>query len=297
MRLNSLALKDVEAALLARVRTDGGFSQQRDEPYRTDATAWAIITLSSIDPDKSCIQTAMTRLTADQHEDGRISIALDHPEAFWPTALAILAWSCSSVESEPRQRAIGFLLSTTGKHWNKRPDEIAQHNPALKGWPWIAATHSWIEPTALSLIALSVAGYQAHLRVKEAVHMLMDRQLPHGGWNYGNTSVFGQDLRPAPETTGAALHALTGYVARQDVQRSLDYLCKEVTRLHTPISLGWTLLALNSWCVPVPNTSSLITDCLKKQERYGPYNTTSLCLLVLPLVNPTGLLGSAKTVC
>lgn len=290
MRLNSLALKDVEAALLARVRTDGGFSQQRGEPYRTDATAWAIITLSSIDADRTCIQTAMTQLTADQHEDGSISIAPDHPEAFWPTPLAILAWSCSSVDSEPRRRAIRFLLGTTGKHWNKRPDEIAQHNPALNGWPWIAATHSWIEPTALSLIALSVAGYQDHSRVKEAVHMLMDRQLPHGGWNYGNTSVFGQELRPAPESTGAALHALTGHVARPDVQLSLDYLSKEITRLHTPISLGWGLLALNSWGVPFPNASNLITDCLKRQERYGPYDTASLCLLILPLVRPNGLL-------
>jgi hypothetical protein len=187
-------------------------------------------------------------------------------------------------------------LSTTGKHWEKRPDEIAQHNTDLKGWPWIAATHSWTEPTALSVIALSVAGYQAHSRVKEAVHMLMDRQLPHGGWNYGNTSVFGQELRPAPESTGAALHALTGHVTRQDVQRSLDYLGKEVTRLHTPISLGWSLLGMNSWGVSPPNAPTLIAGCLEKQERYGAYDTTSLCLLVLPLVSPAGLLRSAKVV-
>ncbi len=123
--------------------------------------------------------------------------------------------------------------------------------------------------------------------------MLMDRQLPHGGWNYGNTSVFGQELRPAPENTGAALHALTGHVARQDVQRSLDYLSKEVTRLHTPIALGWSLLALNSWGVSPPNTPGLIADCLERQERYGPYDTASLCLLVLPLVRPNGLLAKS----
>jgi len=129
MRWNSLALTDVQAALLARVRTEGGFSQQRGEPYRTDATAWAIITLSSIDADMTCIQPAMTRLTADQHEDGSISIAPDHPEAFWPTPLAVLAWSCSPVDSEPRRGAIGFLLRTTGKHWEKRLDEIGRNLP------------------------------------------------------------------------------------------------------------------------------------------------------------------------
>ncbi len=296
MSLSSPTLTCVDADLLTRVRADGGFGNQRGDPYRADATAWAIIALSSIDADRTCIQPAIARLTADQHEDGSISIAPDHREAFWPTPLAILAWSCSSVDSESRQRAIGFLLSTTGKHWDKRPDEIAQHNTALKGWPWIAATHSWIEPTALSLIALSFAGYQIHPRVKEGIRMLMDRQLPHGGWNYGNTSVFGQELRPAPESTGAALHALAGRVARQDVQRSLDYLSKEVIRLHTPISLGWSLLALNSWGISPPNVPSLIADCLERQERYGSYDTTSLCLLILPLIRPAGLLSSEKVV-
>src|SRR5688500_9210241 len=96
MSPRSLALRGVEHDLLTRVRADGGFS-----PYRLDATAWAVIALSAIDAHRSCIQPAMARLMADQHEDGSISIAPDHPEAFWPTPLATLAWSCSSVDSEP----------------------------------------------------------------------------------------------------------------------------------------------------------------------------------------------------
>jgi hypothetical protein len=243
---------------------------------------------------RKCILPAITRLMADQREDGSISIAPDHLEAFWPTPLAILAWSRCSAGVESQRRAIEFLLSTTGRHWEKRSDEIAQHNPALRGWPWIAATHSWIEPTALSMIALLASGYQAHPRVKEAVRMLMDRQLPHGGWNYGNTSVFGQELRPSPESTGAALHALTGHVACRDVRRSLDYLSIEVTRLRTPIALGWSLLALSSWGVSILNVPSLIAECLNRQERYGPYDTTSLCLLVLPLIKPNGLLAKSS---
>ena len=42
--------------------------------------------------------------------------------------------------------------------------------------------------------------------------MMLDRQLPHGGWNYGNTYVFGRELRPMPESTGAALTGLAGQV-------------------------------------------------------------------------------------
>ena len=291
MSSNSPALTYVEADLLTRLRPDGGFSNQRGGPYRPDATAWAIIILSSIKPDMKCIPPATARLIADQCEDGSLAISPDHPQAFWPTPLVILAGHCSSINGEPQHRAIKFLLSTTGRHWDRQGDDIAQHNTALKGWPWIAATHSWVEPTALAVIALSMTGYRIHSRVKEAVLMLMDRQLAHGGWNYGNTGVFGQELLPAPESTGAALHALTGHVARQDVQRSLDYLSKEVTRLRTPIALGWSLLALNSWGAFPDNAPSLIAECLKRQERHGPYDTTSLSLLGLPLVSPNGFLA------
>jgi hypothetical protein len=294
MSSNSPALTYVEADLLTRVRADGGFSNQRGDPYRSDATAWAIIALSSLDGNMSCIQRAIERLTADQLRDGRIGISLDHLDAFWPTSLAVLAWQGLPGYSQYQGRAIQFLLETTGRHWKKSVSDPMAHTPALKGWPWIHETHSWVEPTAISIIALRVAGYAGHPRIEEATRMLMDRQLPHGGWNCGNTIVFGQELRPAPESTGTALHALAGLVTREEVHLSLDYLSKEVTHLRTPIALGWSLLALNSWGVSPPNAPSLIAGCLERQERYGTYDTTSLCLLVLPLVRPAGLLNSEK---
>jgi hypothetical protein len=78
----------------------------------------------------------------------------------------------------------------------------------------VAGTHSWIEPTALGVIALKAAGHERHERVQEAIRMILDRQLPHGGWNYGNTFVFGRELRPMPESSGAALAGLAGQVER-----------------------------------------------------------------------------------
>src|SRR5205823_8208613 len=71
-----------------------------------------------------------------------------------------------------------------------------------------------------------------------ALPIFLDRQLPHGGWNYGNTLMFGKELHPMPESTGAALSGLAGMVDQDNVSRSLDYLQGEVDRLRTPISLG-----------------------------------------------------------
>lgn len=284
---------DIILQLTERILPEGGFGDRQNGTYRADATAWTILTLMATGTGSNLLDAARSHLATHQFGDGSICISPLHPQAFWPTALAVMAWQGSLVHRESQARAAQFLLQTTGRHWKKPANDIIGHNPAFKGWPWIAETHSWVEPTVLSMIALSTVGYGRHPRIEEAVQMLMDRQLPHGGWNYGNTSVFGQELHPAPESTGAALHALTGYVARQDVQRSLDYLCKEVTRLRTPIALGWSLLALNSWGNSPPNTTSLIAECLKRQERYGPYDTTSLCLLVLPLLSPNGLLAKS----
>jgi hypothetical protein len=111
--------------------------------------------------------------------------------------------------------------------------------------------------------------------------MLLDRQLPHGGWNYGNTTVYGRELHPMPESTGAALAGLTGRVDQGTVARSLDYLQGEVDRLRTPISLGWVLLGLAAWDLWPSNGSALAERCLANQARYGEYDTSALCLLLL----------------
>ena len=127
----------------------------------------------------------------------------------------------------------------------------------LKGWPWIEDTHSWVEPTATCVMALRGAGHGQHDRVREAVRMILDRQLPHGGWNVGNTIVFGNELHPMPEGTGSALASLAGVVDEAEVARSLDYLHGEVDRLRTPISLGWGLIGLAAWGRwPVEGSSS-----------------------------------------
>jgi hypothetical protein len=177
--------------------------------------------------------------------------------------------------------AVRFLLDVTGIHYTKKPDSPSTHDTALRGWPWIENTHSWVEPTAMSVMALRAAGHGAHERVREAVHMLLDRQLPHGGWNAGNTIVFGKELHMMPEGTGAALTSLAGTVKESDVGRSLDYLQNEVKKLRTPISLGWSLIGLAAWGRWPANGVALIDRCFGNQARYREYDTPSLCLLAL----------------
>jgi hypothetical protein len=267
--------------LESRALPEGGFSPRGGDPFRSDATAWGILALSRIAPDHSLLGPARDRLTTAQDPDGRVSMSREHEEAFWPTALSVLAWNGSQVHQPHCSRGVQFLLNTSGRHWKKESDNPMGHDPNIPGWPWIDGTHSWIEPTALSMIALKAAGHGQHLRVREAIRMLLDRQLPHGGWNYGNTLVFGRELHPMPESTGAALAGLTGQVEPGTVARSLDYLQGEVDRLRTPVSSGWALLGLAVWDRWPSNGVALVDRCLANQVRYGEYDTSALCLLLL----------------
>jgi hypothetical protein len=280
--MKSSLLKQVaRETLLKRFLAEGGVADRVDGQFRTDATAWAIIVLTALNELPLLIDRGRARLRSGQASDGRVSLSKDNPESFWPTALAVLAWQDAPAYADSQRQAVKFLLETTGVHYRSQSSDVAGHDAALKGWPWVANTHSWIEPTVLSVLALSGAGYGRHDRVQEALQMIQNRQLPHGGWNYGNTFVFGRELRPMPESTGTALAGLAGHVELGMVARSLDYLQGEVNGLCTPVSLGWGLVGLAAWGMWPSNGLELVERCLANQSRYGQYDTSSLCLVLL----------------
>jgi hypothetical protein len=269
----------------------GGFSMLPGGEYRPDITAWAILAFTSArydGRDDGSIESSRFRLAAGQQKDGRVSISPSHPESFWPTALAVLAWEGSPGHAEAQSRAVSFLLSTSGKHWDKVSGSPLAHDTSLRGWSWTAETHSWVEPTSMALLALKATGHSNHARVTEGVRMLLDRQLPSGGWNYGNTFVYGRELHPQPDMTGTALTALVGLVPEDDIKRSLEYLKESVSNLKTPRSLGWAIMGLGAWERRPRNSDGWIRACVKRQERYGTYDTTLLSLLLLAWMDGQG---------
>ncbi|WP_455388159.1 prenyltransferase/squalene oxidase repeat-containing protein [Petrachloros mirabilis] len=273
--------RTVQQELSQRFLPEGGIIERPRGAFCTDATAWGILAFGVAGGARTILEKHRGRLVHEQGEDGRVWLSPQHPESYWPTAIAILAWQDSSVGQAAQNRAIQFLLRSAGTHPPRKPDDPGAHDTALKGWSWIEDTHSWVEPTALGIMALQATGYSQHDRAREAVRMLLDRQLPHGGWNAGNTLVFGRELHPNPESTGAALTGLAGVVRHEKVARSINYLQGEVERLRTPISLGWSLLGLAAWDRWPSNGAALVERCLASQSRYGEYDTSALSLIFL----------------
>jgi len=269
-----------------------GFANRPGGTYRPDAACWAVMALRAAGLESDAIDKARRSLAEGQGDDGRVSISPANPQACWPTPLAVLAWLGAPQYAQSQDSAIRFLLDF--KHVGVPEDvEAGQDEDELAaGWPWIAKTHSWVEPTAYALVALRACRRAEHPRCRQAVRMLIGRQLQAGGWNYGDTVTFGQEMRPMPETTGMALAALAGRTPRETVEHSIAYLRSQWPELSTPISLAWTILGLQAWDEPLERPSERILHVLARQQQRGPYDTIALSLLSLAWHCQAGLVRS-----
>jgi len=217
-----------------------------DDPVATEPTALAALALACHGA-RQAARSAAQWLVETQAADGSVAVRRDMDGPRWPTSLAVMAWRVIDPDqfSLPIERALSWMLSLRGRT-QPRTSEIA-HDPTLAAWPWVEGTHAWIEPTALHVLALKATGHEQHPRVREAVRMLIDRQIPGGGCNYGNTGVLGQTLRPHVQPTGLALWALGGEtLGANRVAASLDWLQRELGEKTTSVSLAWGLLGLQA---------------------------------------------------
>jgi len=244
-----------------------------------EATALATLALTAHERAPRLVHEGLDRLAALQASDGGVPIRDDVPNPRWPTSLALLAWARGGEAfAQPRERAVGYLLRHRGKSFSRTP--LFGHDPTLVGWAWVDDTHSWVEPTAWAVAALRATGRAAHERVREGVRVLLDRCLPEGGWNYGNTRVMHHVLRPFPATTGVALVALAGEGRGEEVDRSLAYLREVAPTLRAPLSLGWAVLGLRAWAAAPDEALEWLERCALEPGRRPPDPTHDALLLL-----------------
>ena len=212
----------------------------------TEPTALVALALAA-HGQRDAARQAADWLAVTQATDGSVSVRRNTDGPRWPTSLSVLAWHVVDrvAFAERIDRAVTWMLSIRGKT-QARSSEI-HHDSTLAAWPWVVGTHAWIEPTALHVLALKATGYGDHPRVREAVRMLVDRQIPGGGCNYGNTGVLGQTLWPHVQPTGLALWALGGEnLGAGRIKASVAWLQQALCQRTTCMSLAWGLLGLRA---------------------------------------------------
>jgi len=199
-----------------------------------------------------------TPLLRQQHSSGAWGAMpnVDLPNAYH-TALALLAlrpYQLSPVR-DAADRAFAWLSELRGResHWLwqwkfRLFDRQVRFDPAKSGWPWVPGTVSWVAPTALAMLAFR-AWRRESARIAAGRDMILDRACPQGGWNAGNSEVFGVELDPHPDFTAMAVLALrdSGHGRKAIVWRSLDYLAARLSTSRSPHSLAWALIALSAY--------------------------------------------------
>jgi hypothetical protein len=171
------------------------------------------------------------------------------PKPRWTTPLAILFWSATEGGGSSRDKAVNWLLTQKGTTWKPTGQSPYGHDTRIIGWPWVDDTHSWLEPTAMAVLALRRCGLANHIRVRDGQRLIRDRAIRSGGWNYGNSAVFDADLRPQPAPTGMALLALAGVEDFDSplIQQGCEYLEAILPTTRAPQSLCFGTLALAAW--------------------------------------------------
>ena len=90
--------------------------------------------------------------------------------------------------------------------------------------------------------------------------MLLDRACVDGGWNSGNSVVYGVPLRPHVEATAIALLALQDEQRTEVIQKSLSWLRQNAASVDSVSSLAWCILSLFVYQEPVGGAEEQIGD-------------------------------------
>lgn len=280
----------------------GAWGYRAGAEAAAEPTALAAMALSAAEnPDDEQAarrrETAIHWLAETQRDDGAVPVTGAAGEPSWPTALAILAWLSCGRELAGRHRtnvdrAAARLLETRGKGIQSG-DPSRHHDTTLVGWPWVAGSHSWLEPTAYAVMALRASGASDHPRVREATQLIRDRALASGGWNYGNRMALGRELRPFPATTGVALIALAGGPKDGVVAAGLDYLTSELPRIRAPLSLAWGIRGLRAWDTQPDETECWLATAARRVVD-SPANPHYIAALLLAGAARDPFLASAE---
>ncbi|MEA3338253.1 MAG: prenyltransferase/squalene oxidase repeat-containing protein [Chloroflexota bacterium] len=235
-------------AFLAEAQNpDGGWGYAIAQDSSVEATA-AVVIATSDDPKMPEARVrALDWLDAAQHRDGGWGISADDQQSGWQTAWGLLAIVTAGSAEDSVARSAQWLLDVDTPE--PSADAMQQLQPlleidlTLKGWPWLPGQATWIEPTALAMLALAVAGHADSPRVTNAVRYLTDRRCPGGGWNVGNPVMFSQPLPPRAHPTAWALLALSRIAPETIMSQDVAAVREAMADDGGALALAWGLLA------------------------------------------------------
>lgn len=249
--------------LLARQGKAGWWGYRDAGSPAVEPTATAGLALLAAG-EAAAARRAADGLARVQRPDGSTPAVPGAPTSGWATPHAMLLWAALDGYDDRRRKARDWLLSIGGEPVREDASDrkALGHDVSLIGWSWVGGTHSWLEPTAMAVLALIAAGSRDHARVREGLRLIVDRAIPGGGWNYGNKVIYGATLRPQPGPTGLGLLALAAGNLRESpaAAPAIDYLRRVLPATRAAASLGWGVLGLRAHDARPPEADSWLSS-------------------------------------
>jgi hypothetical protein len=276
--------------LSSRQLSSGGWSFTASQQAATEATCLAALALFG---GTKATTMAIEFLTKYQLNNGGWPSFEGDTEACWATALALSTAIITNSLSEACERAMRWLLAERGKegHWFWRwkfkiADRNVRFDPDKYGWPWSPGTCSWVVPTAFSVIATKQFTTCNRTRLSEnrirlGVEMLLDRACADGGWNAGNSIVYGVELKPHVEATAIALLALQDEPRTSVIESSLAWLKHQAPSVESASSLAWSILSLFVYQQPIQELKTKLAAIVGDGSEMRNNATLATALLAL----------------
>lgn len=286
--------------LLELQNADGGWPSQAGRLSNTEATSFAALALRGLETGEATRagERALRWLSDRQRPDGSWAFSAAVPEASWATGIATLAMF--DRDRERARAGAGWLLGQEGRSlgwylsllYRVAPSLLlVKLNPDLKGWPWRSQATGFVEPTAYAMLALKKlrphVDARAEARIREAETMLYDRMCTEGGWNYGNSVVYGVDLPAYADVTALTLIALQDYRGSEPNAVSVAALRRMLAEVDSGLALAWATLCLTLY----GEDTEGLRRRLEQLYRDRPFllDTRSVALTLLALTGSTVL--------
>jgi hypothetical protein len=277
--------------LMNRQLPSGGWSCLGSRQASVETTSLAILALSS--EERASPRKGTDQLLRLQNRDGGWPAFAGDGESNWVTALVLCTFNMTNDYVVAREKALHWLMTERGQeaHWFwrwkfKTADRNVRFNPDKYGWPWSSGTGSWVIPTAFSLVAIKQytvcnRSESSEKRIRLGVDMLLDRVCNGGGWNSGNSMVYGVPLRAHIEATAIALLALQDEDRTPVLDTSLAWLKQKASNIESVESLAWSILALFVYKEPVERLKNALAGVIGHGGQIQNNATVATALLAL----------------
>lgn len=286
-----LAISSAAQLLRQHQMESGGWAYSGSRQESIESTCLGALALSP-EPGSVAIR-AVEFLLRCQLPGGSWPAFHGDREGSWTTALALSTAIVTNHNSAGCERALQWLLTEKGNegHWLwrwkfKTVDRNVRFDPDKYGWPWTPGAGSWVIPTAYAVIAIkqyTVCSRReaAERRIRLAVEMLFDRACVDGGWNSGNSIVYGVPLRTHVEATAIALLALQDEGRNEVTAKSLQWLRQQAVTVAAPASLAWTILSLFTYQESIQQLQDRLSKMIREQPDVQSNATLAAVLLAL----------------